>query len=33
VEQWKSYAPYLGPLQDALGEVADAYPEVPLAMR
>ena len=28
-EEWKPYEPYLGPLKDALGDVLDAYPDVP----
>lgn len=29
VDQWRHFAPWLGPLERALGPVADAYPEVP----
>ena len=29
VEHWKAFAPWLGPLEAALGDVAEAYPEVP----
>jgi hypothetical protein len=29
VEQWRNYAPWLGPLADALGDVVDAYPRAP----
>ena len=29
LEQWRHYAPWLGPLEAALGPVLDAYPEVP----
>jgi len=32
VEHWKAFAPWLGPLEAALGEVASAYPEVPAAL-
>ena len=28
-EEWQPYEPYLGPLKEALGEVLDAYPQVP----
>jgi tetratricopeptide (TPR) repeat protein len=28
-EEWKAYASHIGPLQQALGPVLDAYPEVP----
>jgi len=29
LEQWRHYAPWLGPLEAALGPVLEAYPEVP----
>ena len=29
IDQWKPFAPFLGPLRQALGPVLDAYPEVP----
>jgi len=29
VDQWRHYAPWLGPLEAALGTVLDAYPDVP----
>jgi tetratricopeptide (TPR) repeat protein len=29
VGKWKPYAPWLGPLKDALGPVLDRYPEIP----
>ena len=29
LEQWRHYAPWLGPLEAALGPVLDAYPDVP----
>jgi tetratricopeptide (TPR) repeat protein len=29
VDRWRSYAPWLGPLQRALGPMVDAYPGVP----
>ena len=29
VEHWKAFAPWLGPLEAALGDVATCYPEVP----
>ncbi len=29
IEQWKHYEPWLGPLQEALGDVLKKYPEVP----
>ena len=29
VDQWRHYEPWLGPLQEALGPVLPAYPEVP----
>ena len=32
VEHWKNYAPWLGPLEAALGDVARTYPEVPEAL-
>jgi hypothetical protein len=28
-EEWRSYEPHLAPLKSALGEVLDAYPDVP----
>ena len=31
-EEWQPYEPHLAPLKDALGEVLDAYPEVPAAL-
>ncbi len=33
VEHWKAYAPWLGPLETALGAVAACYPEVPAVLR
>lgn len=30
VEHWKAFAPWLGPLEAALGDVAVCYPEVPV---
>lgn len=32
VEHWKAFAPWLGPLEAALGDVATCYPEVPAAL-
>ena len=32
VEHWKNFAPWLGPLEAALGDVARTYPEVPEAL-
>ncbi len=32
VEHWKSFAPWLGPLEAALGDVATAYPDVPAGL-
>ncbi len=32
VEHWKAFAPWLGPLEEALGDVATSYPEVPAAL-
>lgn len=32
VEHWKAFAPWLGPLEAALGDVATCYPEVPVAL-
>jgi len=32
VEHWKAYAPWLGPLGTALGDVATCYPAVPQAL-
>ena len=32
-ESWKPFEPWLGPLKSALGDVLDAYPEVPAAWR
>ena len=32
VEHWKAYAPWLGPLEAALGDVATCYPAVPEGM-
>jgi len=29
LEQWRAFEPWLGPLKEALGPVADGYPEVP----
>lgn len=29
LEDWRQFEPWLGPLKDALGAVADAYPDVP----
>lgn len=29
VDRWRAYAPWLGPLKEALGPVLDCYPEVP----
>jgi len=31
-EDWQAYLPFLGQLQDALGEVIDAYPDVPASL-
>jgi tetratricopeptide (TPR) repeat protein len=31
-EEWQAYLPFLAPLQDALGEVLDAYPDVPATL-
>jgi tetratricopeptide (TPR) repeat protein len=31
-DQWRPFAPFLGPLKAALGPVLDAYPEVPAAV-
>jgi hypothetical protein len=33
VEHWRNYAPWLGPLVDALGPVLTAYPDVPETLR
>lgn len=33
VEHWKAYAPWLGPLEAALGDVATSYPAVPAGIR
>ena len=33
VEHWRQFAPYLGPLRDALGDVESAYPGVPAEFR
>ena len=33
VEHWKAFAPWLGPLEAALGDVATSYPEVPAPLR
>lgn len=33
VEHWKAFAPWLGPLEAALGDVATCYPEVPPALQ
>ena len=33
VEHWKAYAEWLGPLEAALGDVAEAYPAVPRGLR
>jgi tetratricopeptide (TPR) repeat protein len=32
VEHWKAFAPWLGPLEAALGDVATCYPEVPASL-
>ena len=32
VEHWKAFAPWLGLLEEALGDVATSYPEVPAAL-
>jgi len=32
-EEWKAYAKHLAPLEEALGEVLDAYPDAPAAWR
>jgi hypothetical protein len=29
LDQWQHFAPWLGPLESALGEVLAAYPDVP----
>ena len=29
VDQWRNYEPWLGPLKDALGDLADSYPSAP----
>jgi len=29
VDQWRHFEPYLGPLKEALGDVASAYPDTP----
>jgi hypothetical protein len=29
VDHWRHFAPWLGPLEQALGPVLDSYPEVP----
>ena len=31
IEAWQPFAPWLGPLVDALGPVVDAYPDAPLS--
>ena len=33
VDHWRQFAPYLGPLRDALGDVETAYPGVPAEFR
>ncbi len=33
VEHWKAFAPWLGPLEAALGDVVPCYPEVPESLR
>ncbi|WP_420383769.1 tetratricopeptide repeat-containing sulfotransferase family protein [Novosphingobium sp.] len=33
VDHWRQFAPYLGPLRDALGDVESAYPRVPAEFR
>jgi azurin len=33
VEHWKAFAPWLGPLEAALGDVATCYPAVPESLR
>jgi predicted Zn-dependent protease len=33
VDHWKRFAPWLGPLSDALGDVVEAYPAVPASLR
>ena len=33
VDHWRQFAPYLGPLRDALGDVESAYPGVPAEFR
>ncbi len=33
VEHWKAFAPWLGPLEAALGDLATRYPDVPAALR
>jgi len=30
-EEWRAYEEHLGPLNDALGSVLDAYPDAPAA--
>lgn len=32
VEHWKAFAPWLGPLEAALGDVATSYPDVPVTL-
>jgi predicted Zn-dependent protease len=32
VDHWRHFEPWLGPLKEALGEVLDVYPEVPVGM-
>jgi tetratricopeptide (TPR) repeat protein len=31
-EEWRAYLPFLDPLKDALGEVLEAYPDVPASL-
>ena len=31
-EEWQRYEPHLGPLKQALGEILDAYPDVPASL-
>jgi len=33
LDHWRHFAPWLGPLETALGTVVDAYPEVPADLR
>jgi hypothetical protein len=33
IDHWRHFEPWLGPLVDALGDAASAYPEVPDSLR